>query len=65
MAKNPGIKQEEIAAQFGIERSAVSKILNSKVHLLSLPEDVILLPKFRCAPLVSLSLPSKRLPSTY
>ena len=31
-AKNPGIKQEEIAAQFGVERSTVSKILKNKIR---------------------------------
>ena len=31
-AKNPRIKQEEIAAQFGVEGSTVSKILKNKVR---------------------------------
>ena len=50
-AKNPGIKQEEITAQSGIERSTISKILKNKVCWLSFPENMIPFSKFRCAPL--------------
>ncbi|KAH9933236.1 CenpB-DNA-bind-domain-containing protein [Epithele typhae] len=36
---NPGVKQEDIAARFGVERSTVSKILKHKERWLSVPVD--------------------------
>ena len=38
-ANNPGIKQEEIAAHFQVERSTVSKILKDKERWLSIPRN--------------------------
>ncbi|KAH9890017.1 hypothetical protein C8Q73DRAFT_147887 [Cubamyces lactineus] len=36
---NPGLKQEDIAAVFGVERSTVSKILKQKARWLSVSAD--------------------------
>ncbi|RPD62767.1 CenpB-DNA-bind-domain-containing protein [Lentinus tigrinus ALCF2SS1-6] len=36
---NPGVKQEDIAAHFGVERSTVSKILKQKARWLSVDSD--------------------------
>ncbi|KAH9936650.1 uncharacterized protein B0H18DRAFT_328253 [Fomitopsis serialis] len=36
---NPGMKQEEIAARFGVERSTVSKILKEKDRWLNVKDD--------------------------
>ncbi|KAI0926737.1 hypothetical protein AcV5_007446 [Taiwanofungus camphoratus] len=37
-AENPGMKQEQIAAHFGVERSTISKILKHKAKWLHVPE---------------------------
>lgn len=36
---NPGLKQEEIALHFGVERSTVSKILKEKDRWLNVRDD--------------------------
>ncbi len=67
---NPGMKQEDIAALFGVERSTVSKILKQKARWLSVsPNEKVLVAKLRYAfhfmtaslilTLTSLSRPSK------
>lgn len=48
--ENPGMKQEDIAAQFGVERSTVSKILKQKARWLSVsPNEKVLVAKLRYA----------------
>ena len=37
--ENPGLKQEEIALTFGVERSTVSKILKEKDRWLNVKDD--------------------------
>lgn len=45
---HPGMKQEDIAAQFGVERSTVSKILKQKARWLSVsPTEKVLVAKLR------------------
>ncbi len=45
---NPGVKQEDIAAKFGVERSTVSKILKQKARWLHIsPEEKVLVAKLR------------------
>ena len=50
---HPGMKQEDIAAQFGVERSTVSKILKQKARWLSVsPTEKVLVAKLRYLPFI-------------